>query len=84
MCFMFVFAALLEYAAVNYSYYGGRSRHRETVSEWPNHNQERCNVKDKDDTEGSINLRDFVPRSLMEVDCCTSLQTFQLRDIFGL
>ncbi|VDM96629.1 unnamed protein product [Thelazia callipaeda] len=29
MCFMFVFAALLEYAAVNYSYYGDRSRNSE-------------------------------------------------------
>lgn len=28
MCFVFVFAALLEYAAVNYSYWGERARRK--------------------------------------------------------
>lgn len=31
MCFVFVFAALLEYAAVNYTYWGARARKRAKI-----------------------------------------------------
>lgn len=66
MCFLFVFAALLEYAAVNYSFYGCRSENNETVSEWPESKTQRSG-NDEEETEGSLQLRDFVPPSLIEV-----------------
>ncbi|VDM46768.1 unnamed protein product [Toxocara canis] len=65
MCFVFVFAALLEYAAVNYSYWGGRARQQE-IAEWPV-NGSRTNYRDKEDTEGAVNFRDWgVPQSFIE------------------
>uniref|UniRef100_A0A915B6A6 Gamma-aminobutyric acid receptor subunit beta n=1 Tax=Parascaris univalens TaxID=6257 RepID=A0A915B6A6_PARUN len=67
MCFVFVFAALLEYAAVNYSYWGGRAREQE-IAEWPV-NGSRANYRDKEDTEGAVNLTKWgVPQSLVEKD----------------
>ncbi|VDK56845.1 unnamed protein product [Anisakis simplex] len=74
MCFVFVFAALLEYAAVNYSYWGGRARQHE-IAEWPV-NGSRKTYRDKEDTEGAVNIRDWgVPRSLIEVSIQSFLDT---------
>ncbi|EFO21538.2 hypothetical protein LOAG_06953 [Loa loa] len=62
VCFMFVFAALLEYAAVNYSHYGGQSKPCETVSKWTNESKKRRTVIDKKD----VNLYGHVSHSVTE------------------
>ncbi|PAV55864.1 hypothetical protein WR25_24951 [Diploscapter pachys] len=53
MCFFFVFMALLEYAAVNYNYWGRKSK-RISEEGWPVLSDEN-----KEDREGQINVRDF-------------------------
>ncbi|KAL4002467.1 cation transporter family protein [Acanthocheilonema viteae] len=64
ICFIFVFAALLEYAAVNYSYYGEQSKPCEgVVSKWKNERMKgHRGTKDKED----VNLCSLVSHSLME------------------
>lgn len=72
MCFVFVFAALLEYAAVNYSYWGERARKKareKKAAQHKNPAQLEMLPATADDSEGAVNLyREWgVPNTFMEV-----------------
>lgn len=54
MCFVFVFAALLEYAAVNYSYWGRERQNQKAGEEWP------VNGSGREDHESAVNVQKFV------------------------
>jgi gamma-aminobutyric acid receptor subunit beta len=48
-CFIFVFAALLEYAAVNYNYWSQRAKKRKRLNQTLNENLVRKFIKIKKD-----------------------------------